>query len=74
MSNTKTLQMTFTNSLGKKKTVSINDPKDDLQKSEVESAMNEIITKNIFASNGAELVAIAGAKIVNRQVTELIEN
>lgn len=74
MDNSKTLQMTFTNSLGKKMTLSINDPKEDLQKSEVESAMNEIIGKNIFNSNGADLVAISGARIVDREVTELIEN
>lgn len=72
MAETKTLQMTFANEDNGRVTISILDPRDDLVPAEVETAMNEIITGNIFESTGGDLISVVGARIISRAVTELI--
>jgi len=72
MDETKTLQMIFLNAANGRVTLSLTDPKDTLTALEVETAMNNIIAQNVINSSGGDLVAILGARIVTRQVTELI--
>ena len=66
-----TLQMTFTNEANKKVSLTINDPRVDLTEVEVKNAMNEVIAQNVFTSSFGDLVAISGARIIDREVTEL---
>ena len=54
-------------------TISVAEPKDDLTSTEVEEAMDEIINQNIINSTGGDLVQVVGARLVTRQVVELIE-
>ena len=36
-----------------------------------ETAMDTIVAKNVFSSKGGDLVAVADARIVSREVTDL---
>lgn len=60
---TKTLEMVFRNQDGKEVTVRIADPKDDLTKAQVDPVMQDIIAKNVFTTNGGDLVQIVDARI-----------
>jgi len=67
----KTLVLIFQNQMGENVRVSVEGVKDGINDLEVKTAMEAIISKNIFDSNGGDLVAIAGAEIVTRTVQEL---
>jgi len=69
---TKTLELIFQNAAGKKVTVAVPDPRDTLTEAEVQTAMDTILAKNVFTSSGGDLVIVAGARIVSREVTDLI--
>ena len=72
MEETKTLQMIFANAAGGRVTISILDPREDLTAEVVGTAMNDIITANIINSTGGDLISVIGARVVARQVTELV--
>jgi hypothetical protein len=72
MIETKTLQMVFANAANGRVTISVLDPRDDLTALDVETAMNDIIAANVISSTGGDLVSVLGARVVTRQVTELI--
>lgn len=67
----KNLQITFINEGGKKVSMTINDPRKGLTPENVKTAMNSIIQENVFKSKAGNLVAISGARIIERGVTEL---
>ncbi|CAM3309578.1 DUF2922 domain-containing protein [Filibacter tadaridae] len=69
----KTLQMNFNTASGKKVTLTVDEPRADLPPESVEAAMQEIIASDVFEWNGAALAAATGAKIVERNVTELVK-
>ena len=54
MEETKTLQMTFANAANGRVTISIQDPREDLDALDVETAMDEILAANIITSNGGD--------------------
>ncbi|NLV20479.1 MAG: DUF2922 domain-containing protein [Syntrophomonadaceae bacterium] len=58
------LEMVFNTELGTSKTIRVVDAKDPLTGAEVSAAMDTIIAKNIFRSNGGELVGKIKAQIV----------
>ncbi|MEF9992464.1 MAG: DUF2922 domain-containing protein [Romboutsia sp.] len=49
------LLMTFSTQLGKKVSLSVSDPREDLTEAEIKTAMDLILSKNIFAPNGDDL-------------------
>lgn len=67
----KTLIMVFQNDLGKNVSISIPDVRDDITEQEVKTTMQTILAKNIFTSNGGDLVGIMSAQIVNKDTTAL---
>ena len=69
MEENKVLQLIFKNSVGKKVTLSIEDPKDALTEAEIKAAMDLIIQKNIFKKNNYDLVEAVEAKIVTTGTT-----
>lgn len=69
MEQNKVLQMIFKNSVGKKVTLSIEDPKDALTEAEIKAAMDVIVQKNIFKKNNYDLVEAVEAKIVTTGTT-----
>ncbi|WP_432358956.1 DUF2922 domain-containing protein [Sporosarcina sp. UB5] len=68
----KTLQLSFTTAEGKQTSLTVDEPKDGLTPSEVEAAMQQIISSGVFEVDGYPLEAIKGARIVERTVTELV--
>lgn len=72
MQETKTLQMTFANAANGRVTISIQDPREDLIAADVETAMGEILAANIISSTGGDLISPISARIISRQVTELV--
>lgn len=68
---TKTLEMVFRNEAGNEVTISLADPKSALTLAEVQTAMNDIIAKNIFTTKGGDLVAIVDTQIRVRDTIAL---
>ncbi len=65
--------MIFKNSIGKKVSISIEDPRDDITKLEIKTAMELIISKNVFKKNNysfVEAVEAVGAQIVTTDTVE----
>lgn len=68
----KTLQMIFVNEAGGNVTISVQDPLDGLTEQAVTDVMTLIIANDVFVSNGGALVSIHSARIVSRDVQEVI--
>ena len=68
----KKLEMEFLNSLNKKYTISLDDPKEDLIPEEVQAAMESIITENVFIVSEGDLAEIVEARIVTTTVNKLM--
>ena len=70
METKKRLLMTFMSELDRKVSIAIDDPREDIAEDEIKEVMDLIVEKNIFAPNGADLVATVDAKIVVTDTTE----
>lgn len=68
----KSLELIFRNAAGKNARLSMQDPKEDLTTEEVEALMNTILEKNVFETTGGDLVEIVGARLIQKEVVELI--
>ncbi|NLZ54888.1 MAG: DUF2922 domain-containing protein [Thermoanaerobacteraceae bacterium] len=68
----KSLELIFRNVAGKNARLSMQDPKEDLTTEEVEALMNTILEKNVFETTGGDLVEIVGARLIQKEVVELI--
>ena len=66
-----TLVMTFLNQEGSKASITLPGVRDDVAELEVSAAMDAIISKNIFASSGGDLVTKHSAQVTERNVTAL---
>ena len=64
------LVMVFKTSSDKQVSFSIEDPKDSLTEQGIKSAMELIVSQNIFAPNGSTLASAVGAKIVKTDTTD----
>lgn len=69
----KTLRLIFRNAEGRLVTISITDPKDDLNSTEVNAAMDLIVNSDIFQTTGGSIVSKVRAEIVGREVTTILE-
>ncbi len=69
MEEVKTLQLSFRNDEGRAVTFSIANPVEPLVPQDVEDAMNLIITKNIFATNGGDIVEKVSSRLISRGVS-----
>jgi len=69
---TTTLQMVFRNEEGRIVTVSLPDPIEPLDSMEVQQVMEDIIEKDVFTSPGGNLTEVVAARLVARQVTDII--
>ena len=66
---TKVLYMTFKNFLGNKFSLSVNDPRADIEEQDIIDAMNRIVELNLFMPNGYEITETVSAKIVESSTT-----
>jgi hypothetical protein len=69
---TNRLELIFQNLAGRRTTLAVQDPREDLTETEVRTVMQLILDRNIFTSPGGDLSAIIGARIVTREVTDII--
>ena len=69
MEQTKRLLMTFKTSDDKKVSLSVDNPREDITESEIKDAMDLVVSKNIFAPNGADIVSAVEAKVVVTDTT-----
>lgn len=70
METTKRLVMSFLTSEDKKVSLTVDNPRDDINETEIKSAMDLVVEKNIFAPNGSDIVATVDAKVVVTDTTE----
>ena len=70
MEQTKKLVMTFKSSDDNKISLSVDNPREDITENEIKSAMDLIVSKNIFAPNGSDIVAVVEAKVIVTDTTE----
>ena len=70
MEQTKKLVMTFKSSDNKKVSLSVDNPREDITENEIKSAMDLIVSKNIFAPNGSDIVDVFEAKVIVTGTTE----
>ena len=68
----KTLQLNFSTANGKNMMLSVDEPRADLTAPEVEAAMQAVIASGIFEMDGFPLDTSKGARIVDRNVTEIV--
>ncbi|WP_342508622.1 DUF2922 domain-containing protein [Sporosarcina sp. FSL K6-2383] len=68
----KTLQLNFSTAAGKNVMLTVDEPRADLTAVAVETAMQEIIASGVFEVDGSPLETPKNARIVERNVTELV--
>ena len=69
MEQTKRLVMTFKTDGDRKVSLVVDDPREDISESEIKTAMDLVIAKNIFAPNGDDIVQAVDAKVVVTDTT-----
>lgn len=67
----KTLELVFETATGKEVTLSVEDPREDLTTSELQTGMQTIIAQNVFEVEGSAFAVAKGARVVERNVVEL---
>jgi hypothetical protein len=66
----KTLELQFVTDLGKNTKLSVDNPKEPIDPAAVKLAMEQIIASNAFQSPYGTLVAVGGARVIERNVSE----
>ena len=69
MEQTKKLIMTFKTTDDKKISLSVDNPREDVLESEIKSAMDLVVSKNIFAPGGSDIAEAISAKVVVTDTT-----
>lgn len=64
------LVMSFKTAGDKNISISISDPRSDVTEEEIKATMDLIVSQNIFAPNGTDLVEALGAKVVKTNTTD----
>ncbi|MGL5713947.1 MAG: DUF2922 domain-containing protein [Paraclostridium sp.] len=64
------LLMTFLTDSGRKVSLFVTDPRDNVTEAEIKAVMDLIVEKNIFAPGGDDIVSAKEAKIVQTETTE----
>ena len=64
------LLMIFMTQFGRKVSLFVTDPREDITESEIKAVMDLIIEKNIFAPSGEDIVTAKDAKVVQTETTE----
>jgi len=67
----KTLELQFLNTVGKTVKISVDSPVEPVDQIALNTAMDQILAANIFISTDGEFVSKKGARIIDRNVTEI---
>lgn len=65
------LEMEFKNAEGKKFTLSLDEPREDVTESEIRAVMDEVVTKNVFITTGGDVTTPVGARVITTTIEEL---
>jgi hypothetical protein len=68
----KTLQLVFRNDEGTLFTISLANSREDITEAGVTAVMDSVLAKNIFDSTGGALVSKVRARIVSREVVDIV--
>ena len=66
----KRLVMTFKTTDDKSVSLSIDDSREDITETEIKTAMDLVVSKNIFATGGADIAKAVSAKVVVTDTTD----
>lgn len=66
------LELNFKNASEKKVNIAVDNPREDATKEEIKQVMDTIVAKNIFYSNGGDIVEAIGARIVTTSVEDIV--
>ena len=69
METSTSLIMTFINQDNSRVSLTVQDPREDITEAEIKEAMELVVSKNIFAPNGLDLVSAVDAKVVVTETT-----
>lgn len=69
MKTQKKLMMSFKTLSDKKVSITVDDPRDDLEGNEIKTVMTLILSSNVFLPNGEELASLVDAKVVETGTT-----
>ena len=67
----KTIEFLFLNAEGKAVRYTLDNPVEPVDPVAVNNAMDTILTQNAFTSSGGDLVSKKGARVVERNVTDI---
>ncbi|MGM0873365.1 MAG: DUF2922 domain-containing protein [Bacillota bacterium] len=67
----KVLELQFLNTEGKIVKVNVDSPNEPINNLAINTAMDNILAANIFISTGGEFVSKKGARVIERNVTDL---
>lgn len=67
----KTIELQFENTAGKVVSYTLDNPVDPFDAAVVNRAMDTILAQNAFTTSGGDLVKKKGARIVERNVTDI---
>jgi len=72
MATTITLEMDFATELSKTHRMRVYNAKSDLTSSQINTAMDSIISENIFNTSGGELVSKLEARLITKETEEFV--
>ncbi|RSK26811.1 DUF2922 domain-containing protein [Bacillus sp. HMF5848] len=67
----KTLELHFLNEDGKTTKLTIDNPIEPMDVLAIDAAMDSILTANVFISTGGEYVSKKGARLIERNVSDI---
>lgn len=68
----KTLELQFNNSDNKPFSISLSDPVEPVDPAAISAAMDTLLAQNIFTTSGGDLVSKKGARIVERNTSDIV--
>ncbi|MFL6560715.1 MAG: DUF2922 domain-containing protein [Bacillus sp. (in: firmicutes)] len=67
----KTLELQFTTELGMTASLSVDNSKEPIDEEVVKLSMAQIIASEVFTTASGKFVAVKGARVIDRNVTDL---
>ncbi|MCO5388352.1 DUF2922 domain-containing protein [Desulfosporosinus sp.] len=71
--NTKVVRLSFATEGGKTFTITIPNPREDLNQAEVLTVMNTIVSSNIFLTTSGSLTGIRDVKVIGTVTADLFD-
>ncbi|HWQ40720.1 MAG TPA: DUF2922 domain-containing protein [Desulfosporosinus sp.] len=73
ITNNKVVRLSFTTAGGKTFTITIPNPREDLNQAEVLTVMNTIVSSNIFLTTSGALTSIRDVKVIDTATNDLFD-